>query len=135
MEKERYIWLNGEKIYVSEEVYRAYYRPVWREAKQKETRDDMECSYDFMLEHDFDGQAAEDQVLVDEIVADKLLLDELYAALAELTFDERGLIDALYFDEKSERELSSETGVPNPTIHSRKNAVLKKLRKLLEKNS
>ena len=78
MNKDRYIWLDGEKVYVSEDVYRAYYRPVWRDAKQKEVRDDKECSFDFMLEHDFDGQAIAAQPSVEEIVMDKLLLDELH---------------------------------------------------------
>jgi RNA polymerase sigma factor (sigma-70 family) len=75
----------------------------------------------------------DERALVDAIVEDKLLLEILFSALAELTDDERGLIDALFFDEKSERELSKETGVPNQTIHSRKLSVLKKLKKLLEK--
>ena len=46
MSKNRYVWLDGMKIPVTEEVYRAYYRPVWREAKQKEVRKDAECSLD-----------------------------------------------------------------------------------------
>ena len=131
MAKDRYVWLDGVKVPVTEEVYRAYYRPVWREAKQKEVRDNAEYSLDALEDAGF--EAVSNDALVDEIVADKLLLDELYAALDELTDDERGLIDALFFDEKSERELSNETRVPHPTIHSRKNAILKKLKKLLEK--
>jgi hypothetical protein len=87
MSKDRYIWLDGIKVPVTEEVYRAYYRPVWREAKQKEVRDDNEYSIDALEDAGFEVVA--DQVLVDEIVADKLLLNELYAALAELTDDER----------------------------------------------
>lgn len=36
--KEYYIEVNGEKIPVTEEVYRAYYRPVWAEHKREERR-------------------------------------------------------------------------------------------------
>ena len=131
MGNEKYIWLNGEKVYVSEEVYHAYYRPIWREVKQKEVRDDMEYSLNALEDSGF--EAVSDEKLIEEIVEDKLLLDMLFQALAELTEDERSLIDALFYEDKSEREIAAETGVPHPTIHSRKNAVLKKLKKWLEK--
>jgi DNA-directed RNA polymerase specialized sigma24 family protein len=130
MAKDRYVWLDGVKIPVTEEVYRAYYRPVWREAKQKEVRDDAEYSLDALEEVGF--EAVSNDALVDEIVADKLLLDELYAALDELTDDERGLINALYFDEKSERDIAAESGVPQTTINYRKKRLLEWLRKKLK---
>lgn len=130
MSKKRYIWLNGEKVYVSEEVYRAFKRPAWAERKRREVRTEMERSLEVFMDNGFDIPS--EQTLVDEIVTDKLLLDELYGALAELTDDERSLIDALYFQGKSERTFSKEIGIPHPTIHSRKNALLKKLKYLLE---
>ena len=72
-----------------------------------------------------------DKSLVDEIVADKLLLDELYAALDELSDDERSLIDALYFEEKSERTAAFERGVQRNTVVYHRNKILDKLRKIL----
>lgn len=133
MSKDWYIWLDGIKVSVTEEVYRTYKRAEWREEKQDIVRKDRECSLDFMSEHNFDGQAVTEQKLIDEIVADKLLLDHLYVALSELTDDERFLIDELYYKEKSERELSKETGTPRKTIAYRKMKVLNKLHKLIEK--
>jgi RNA polymerase sigma factor (sigma-70 family) len=130
MDKQRYVLLDGEKIYVSEDVYRAYYRPVWREAKQSETRKDRECSLNALEADGFEAVSA--CRLIDEIVADKLLLDELYAALDELTSDERSLIDALYFDEKSERTVATNTGCSKTSIHKQKTRILEKLRKLLK---
>ena len=131
MSKDRYVWLDGVKVPVSEEVYRAYYRPVWREAKQKDVRGDNEYSLDALEESGF--EAVSQDALVDEIVADKLLLDELYAALAELTDDERFLIDQFFYKEKSEREISKETNTPRNTLVYRKNRLLAKLKKLIEK--
>ncbi|MDL2301770.1 hypothetical protein LJC58_05375 [Lachnospiraceae bacterium OttesenSCG-928-D06] len=88
MSKKWYIWLDGKEIPVTEEVYRTYKRAEWREEKQDVVRAARECSYDFMLENDFDGQADTNQKLVDEIVEDKLLLDILLEALC------RGIIAA-----------------------------------------
>lgn len=130
MDKQYHIKLNGKLIPVSEEVYRAYQRPKWREKKQAEVRKEMECSYDHMVENGYE-QTDPNQSSLDEIFQDKLLLDELLSAIASLNDDERTLIYALFYKGKSERELSKVIGVPRPTIYSRKKSVLKKLRNML----
>lgn len=99
--KDWYIWLDGEKVQVTEELYHAYKRFDWRWIKQQEVSQERECSYDFMCEYDMDEPTVRGQALVEDIVADKLLLEELYAALDELTSDERNLINALFFEEKT----------------------------------
>lgn len=133
MSKQRYIWIKGVNVPVTEEVYRAYKQAEWREEKQDAVRADRECSFDFMLEHDFDGQAVTDQALVDEIALDKLLLEMLLAALAELTDDERSLIDALFYQKKSEREAAREMNVPRNTLVYRRDKILAKLKEILER--
>ena len=131
MDKAYFIVIDGEKVPVSEEVYRAFKRPAWTERKRRQVRAEHERSLEQFAEDGFD--VPDESALVDEIVEDKLMLDMLFAALAELTDDERGLIDALFFDEKSEREAAREFGVAHQTIHSRKTSVLQKLKKMLEK--
>lgn len=131
MSNEWVIWIKGEKVYVSEEVFRTYMRAAWREEKNRETRMRKECSYEFMCENDFDGQADTQPESIEDIIADKLLLDKLYTALNQLSIQERHLIEDLYFDGKSERELAGILDIPHQTIHSRKTAILKKLKKLL----
>ena len=39
--KERYIYVNGEKIKVTEEIYKEYMRPIWRE--ERNTRNRWRC--------------------------------------------------------------------------------------------
>ena len=130
MGKRKYVWLHGKEIYVSDEVYNEYYRSIWREEKYDAVWDDRQYSLDELFDKGF--EAVSDEKLVDEIVSDKILLDELFSALAELTNDERSLIHALFFEEKSERILSTETGIPQKTINNRKRAILKKLRKFFK---
>jgi RNA polymerase sigma factor (sigma-70 family) len=129
MGNDKYIWLDGEKVYVSEEVYRAYYQPEWREAKRKEKRKDTECSLDALQDSGF--AVASDEALIDEIVVDKLLLDELLAALAELTEDDHSLIKALFYEDKSERDVAEKTGRSKTGIHKQKLRILQKLKKTL----
>lgn len=131
MANEYYITIDGEKVQVAEEVYHAFKRPAWAERKRRMVRADMERSLDLFMDDGFDIPS--DDTLVDEIVEDKLLLDMLLVALEELTADERSLIDALFYQEKSEREVAREMSVPRNTLVYRKNKILDKLKKILEK--
>ena len=129
MDKQRYVLINGEKVYVTEEVYYAYYRPVWREAKQRKVRTDMESSLDALKDSGY--EAVSDEAPIDEIVWDNLMSDKLYAVMAELTEDERVLIDALFFQGKSEREAAKMFGISSVAVHKRKHKTLSKLHRLL----
>ena len=130
MDKEYFIVIDGEKVPVSEEIYRAFKRPAWTERKRSQVRAEHERSLEQFAEDGFD--VPDEGALVDEIVEDKLMLDVLFAALAELTDDERGLIDALFFDEKSEREFAALQNVAQQTVHKKKNRILEKLKKLMD---
>jgi len=128
--KQYYIKIKGEPIPVTEKIYRAYKRPVWREKKNKEVRAEREISYDVMIEI---GREPEDksQERIDKIVVDKLFSEfiskKLYEALDELDEDERFLIDERFFKNKSERQIGIETGIAQTTINYQKNKILKKL--------
>jgi len=98
--KEYHIKLNGELIPVTEEVYRAYQQPKWREKKRAKVREEKDVSLDAMLEKGNLMLLDLGQAHVDDVVADKLLLDELLSALAELNNDERSLIDEIFYKEK-----------------------------------
>ena len=148
---DRYIWFRGKQIPVDEDTLQKYRRFVWSERKKSdrakrcidergirctgdckvctEKHDDSVYSLDKLMENGFDAADPSD---VAEIVADKQLLDSLLSALGRLDDDERGLIDALFYKNKTERELSEETGIPQKTINNRKRAIIKKLRNLFK---
>lgn len=131
MKKEYYVTIGEERVPVSEEVYYAFKRPAWKERKRRAVRSEKERSLEAFMDEGFD--IPEDQALVDEIVADKLLLDVLLSALSELTDEERSLIDALFYQDKSERTVAKETSVSQNTVNYHKNRILEKLRKSIEK--
>lgn len=132
MKKEYYIKLNdGQVVPVTEEAYREYKRPQWREAKQKKVRQMREFSLEYMIENGMEHIYSDNQKLVEEIAEDNLMLEMLMKALETLTDDERSLINELYFNEKSEREVSKSIGVPQRTINSRRQAIIKKLKKIM----
>jgi DNA-directed RNA polymerase specialized sigma24 family protein len=129
VDKIRYVLINGEKIYVTEEVYRAYYRPIWREAKQRKVQAKMEFSLNALTDSGVD--VASSEAPIDEVVLDKLTTDKLRVVLDILDEDERGLIYALFFQGKSERDISAESDTPRTTISYRKKRLLAFLKKNL----
>jgi hypothetical protein len=118
MDKEYFIELNGRQIPVSKEVYDAFKRPAWKERKRRQVRAEKELSLEAFSDAGFEIPSG--QALVDEIVEDKLLLDMLSKALLELTDDERFLIDELFFNDKSEREVAKEIGLSKTGVHKQK---------------
>lgn len=131
MSKQYHIKLNGELIPVSEEIYRTYKQPQWREKKRANVRRKREVSLDAMLENGDAIQFDLGQAFIDELVADKLLLDELFQALAELDVEERALIDELFFKGKSERQIAESVNISHQAIHKKKKRILTKLKKFL----
>ena len=76
-------------------------------------------------------QFSDEQESVESVVLLKLEVDRLHTALSLLTPEERALIQALFFEEKTERQYADELGVYRNAVHVRKMKVLKKLKSLL----
>ncbi len=150
MENQRFIEIDGQQIPVTEEVYRAYKRPLWAEHKRKErakrcrnengyrcTKDCKSCPKlrdggDLSLDRfSDDGFDITDPVDVAELVADKLLLEMLAAVLDDLEPDERSLIDALFYRERTERDYAAEIGISHQAVGKRKQKVIEKLHSII----
>jgi RNA polymerase sigma factor (sigma-70 family) len=129
MAKEYFIVIDGEQVPVDEDTYYAFKRPAWAERKRRQVRAEKERSLDAFMDAGYDVPS---NALVSEIIEDKLLLETLYTALAELADDERELINALFFDEKSERDLAAESGRSKTAVHKQKEKVLEKLKNFLQ---
>ena len=128
--------VNGEMIEVSEEVYRGFYKEKNHEDYlSKKDKDHNIVFYNALDTEDHTGEAImpdlvtsspEDQLLADELDA------QLHRCLAMLPSAERQLIEAIYFDEKSETEYATELKMSQPGVSRRRKKILSKLRKLLE---
>lgn len=86
-----------------------------------------EDSYEWLL--DENRQFAAECESVENAAVKKVMLEKMRICLELLTSDERELITELFFKDKSERQVSKETGIPYMTIHDRKVKILGKLRK------
>ena len=130
-----FILKNGAYVEISyEEFYKEYYRDRRRERYLDELESMNVISFHSLDTEEFCGE----EILIDhsedvaEQVAHKMMIEKLTAVLPLLTDDERELIQAIYFDEMTEREYAEKTGVYRNAVHKRKVRILEKLKKLLE---
>ena len=136
-EKKYYIRVPEDLIEVTEEVYRAYYQEDrhGRTMEEKDQRNGL-ASYDELDTVELTGQEMipdREAVSVEDAAIANILRSKLHRCLDLLPDSDRQLISALYFDGLSERKLSQKTGIHHMTIHSRKAAILRTLKKMIEK--
>jgi RNA polymerase sigma factor (sigma-70 family) len=119
---------------VTQEFYKDYYHDKYR-MEYLRILDAENCiSYHYLDTEEFSGE----EILVDydqdvvEQVTTKLMIEKLRSVLPLLTDDEQALIQAIYFDEMSERDYAKKTGVYRNAIHKKKVRILEKLKNFLE---
>lgn len=137
--KQYYLTIGGQEVMVSEEVYRAYKRPIWAEHKRNDrqklcqisdgkgglkrcTEDCSKCNHtkegnvlslDGLEEA---GYSVEDRTQdVAEIVAEKMLLEELFKALEELD-PNCHRICVLLMEGHSKREIARIMSIPQSSF-------------------
>lgn len=131
----RFLPLHGMLMEVTPEQYSNFYKERRRQKYLYErSRENRDISIDMLTTEQFNGADifVSDGMDIEEQVAYKLLMDKLHNCLSLLTKEEQELIYALFFGEKTEREWSAETGIPQKTINNRKRKILLKLKALLE---
>ena len=88
-----------------------------------------EDSYERLLEAE--KQFAEEAENVEDVAVRAVMLEKLNEALRTLTDEETAIIHALFYQEISEVELAKQLGIPRTTLRSKKDKILKKLKKML----
>ena len=135
-----YLYIDGQAVPVSEQVYRAYRHyerkeeyfsyDLKTEKFQKETATFLpskEDSYERLLEKV--RQFAASGVSVEEQAVASVWLAALLQLLSD---DEKEILYKIYFEEKSERIVSAEMGISKTALHQRKVKLLQKLKNYLE---
>ena len=147
------ITVDGEKVEVSKEVYKAYakygYKMENMELGLKRDRvhkgadgkavigkdghpvmlPEREVSLDKLIDEDWDYPA--DECQPEAAVLRQIEIEELRRCLALLNGGERALIQALFFEGATERDYAEKLGLSKTALHARKVSVLKKIKKLM----
>lgn len=115
-------------IPVTEEQYKAYMRPLWREDKRQQRQEPM-ASLDKMYEET--EYEASDTADLEADVMRQIMTDELYAALDELEELDRTIME-MYSINYSEAEIGQAVGMSQRGVGKRKQRILLKLRTRLQ---
>lgn len=155
-----FIPVNGTPIEVSEEVYRAYYQPIWNTRYHAQKNGECRCTKSQLWKCDGvcpgcrynaagrkvslnapicddDPNLTLEDVLEssdpspESILMDRELLDALYAELNRLDPDGRRICE-LIMQGKTEREIAADMGKRQSTINYQKNKVFSILREALK---
>lgn len=129
------IQVENQIVEVTEEVYREYYRMDRRERYLVERdRKHGVTFYHALDSEDMNGEElfADMHIDVEGYLIEKEERDMLYDALLLLNERDRELIEELYFNEMTERELAEKLGIRHQNIHKRKMRILRDLKKYLK---
>lgn len=144
----RKLWIAGQFIEVTEEIYQVYMqgdrkmryfetdlkieRTILDESGRiQQIIPSRENSLDRLVE-DNALQFEDTRESVEDAVLRKLAEDDLRRALIKLTDEEYALVYALFYEGRTERDYAKELGVSQVAVHKRKQRILKKLKGILK---
>lgn len=134
MAREYYLYVRGQKIKVSEEIYKVY----WREKEPEKYLEQVDRKNHLLffssLDHDghFIDNIVDENVDVEKIVETQMMIEAVRNAISRLNEEERDIIERLYFNDETLSSIAKGKKVSYQAIQWRKNSILKKLRVLLE---
>ena len=132
----KFIYIHGMLLEVSKSEYEDYYAEIERNRYCKKVLQKLQVI-------SIEGLNTDEDMNAKEVIADiskdtqleiekKIEIEQLRKALLELDKDEYQLIKELFFKERTVREYAKSIGVPFTTIQSKKNKIIKKLKRILK---
>lgn len=134
--KDYYIYVAGEKVLISKEIYDA----ITQMDRQERTQSDKDkrnklLRYEELTTASVTGEELlydSTQESVEETVVTTIMCSKLRNGLTMLSPEEREFIENIYFRGCSVRQMSKKIGIPTMTVQDRKAKILAKLKKFLE---
>lgn len=134
MAKEYYLYVRGQKVKVSEDLYKVYWREKEHEKYLEQVDKKNHLLFFSSLDHDgnFVDNLADESVDVEKIIETQILIETVRKAMSRLNDEERDIIERLYFNDETLSSVARSKKVSYQAIQWRKNNILKKLKVLLK---
>lgn len=130
--KYEYITASGiEQIEISEEWYEILAEFDRKEQNNNHTETRRHSTLNNNID-DYEWLAVDDENLA-ELFREPTIKEKLNSALEQLNEQQKALINALFYQNKTQVEYAAELGVTQGAISQRLKVIIKKLKKLLEK--
>lgn len=134
MPKEYHLYVNGQRVKVSEQIYKVYWREKEHEKYLEQVDRKNHLLFFSSLDHDgnFVDNLADESVDVEKIIETRILIETVRKAMSRLNDEERDIIERLYFNDETLSSVARSKKVSYQAIQWRKNNILKKLKVLLK---
>ncbi|EFR43785.1 sigma factor-like helix-turn-helix DNA-binding protein [Streptococcus pseudoporcinus] len=134
MAKEYYLYVNGQRVKVSEQIYKVYWREKEHEKYLEQVDKKNHLLFFSSLDHDgnFVDNLADESVDVEKIIETQILIETVRKAMSRLNDEERDIIERLYFNDETLSSVARSKKVSYQAIQWRKNNILKKLKVFLK---
>ncbi|MFQ6899896.1 MAG: sigma factor-like helix-turn-helix DNA-binding protein [Coprococcus sp.] len=134
MPKEYYLYVNGQRVKVSEQIYKVYWREKEHEKYLEQVDKKNHLLFFSSLDHDgnFVDNLADESVDVEKIIETQILIETVRNAVSRLNDEERDIIERLYFNDETLSSVARSKKVSYQAIQWRKNNILKKLKVILK---
>lgn len=134
MTKEYYLYVGGQKIKVSEQIYKVYWQEREHEKYLEQVDKKNHLLFFSSLDHDgnFVDNLADESVDVEKIIETQILIETVRNAVSRLNDEERDIIERLYFNDETLSSVARSKKVSYQAIQWRKNNILKKLKVILK---
>ena len=134
MAREYYLYVRGQKIKVSEEIYKVYWLEKEHEKYLEQVDRKNHLLFFSSLDHDghFIDNIVDENVDVEKIVETQMMIEAVRNAISRFNEEERDIIERLYFNDETLSSIAKGKKVSYQAIQWRKNSILKKLSVLLE---
>ena len=135
MPKEYYLYVNGQRVKVSEQIYKVYWREKEHEKYLEQVDKKNHLLFFSSLDHDghFVDNIVEEGIYIEKVVEAQMMIEALRSAISKLNAEEKELIERLYFYDETLSSVAKDKGVTYQTIQWRKDRILRKLKEILEK--
>ncbi|MFA1350957.1 sigma-70 family RNA polymerase sigma factor [Streptococcus dysgalactiae] len=130
MSKEYYLYVNGQRVKVSEQIYKVY----WREKEHEKYLEQVDKKNHllFFSSLDHDGHFVDNIVDVEKIVETQMMIEVVRNAISRLNAEEKDIIERLYFNDETVRSVAKLKSITHPALIKRRNKILEKLKKFIE---
>ena len=138
MSKKNFIKIYGYFYETTKEDYEKNQKDNRRHRYLEETKKGIVIlSYNAMDTEEMTGESiiADETVNVEETAIKIVMIDELHKALSILSDEELHIINALFYEQITERNLAEQLHISQPAVNKKKNKILNKLKDYFEKNN
>ena len=134
MAKEYYLYVRGQKVKVSEDIYKVYWREKEHEKYLEQVDKKNHLLFFSSLNHDgnFEDNLEDKNVDVEKVVATQMMIEALRNAMSKLNKDEREIIERLYFNDETLRAVAKTQNISHLALIKRRDKILEKLKKFIE---